>query len=246
MSRKKKQRVIDIEKEAVELGPRGKEKKEDRWKKNVVVSAQTAGQKEYIKAILNNDIIFCTGPAGTGKTIVAVGLALQQICAPVPAFDKLVIMRPAKEACDEHIGFLPGQIEDKLQPYLAPVMDNAEVFLDKTAIKNLIWQGKIESIPLAFMRGRSLNKSIIICDEGQNLTVKQTLLCLTRLGKGSKMIINGDLSQSDIKEQNGLADAKERLQGIPCIAFVELTEKDIVRHPLIIKILERYFGEPSA
>lgn len=244
---KKKKRYIEVQEEEQENNARSaaKEKKDVRYKKNVIVSAQTAGQKKYIIEIKNNDITFCYGPAGSGKTAVAVGIALQHICVAEPAYEKLVIMRPAKEACDEKIGFLPGDLDDKMSPWAAPVMDNMLVFIDQKQIKNLMWERRIEIIPTAYARGRSLNNSFIIVDEAQNLSPKQMLMILTRLGKKSKLVINGDLAQSDIRGDSGLFDAVERLQGIKGISFVEMHNDDIVRHPLIAKILNRYSDDPE-
>lgn len=241
--RKKRHRMIEAaerqqEREEREEPFNGKQKKEFRHQ--VVVSAMTEGQKKYIVEIKNNDIVFCSGPAGSGKTAVAVGMALQYICAEQPAFEKIVVLRPAKEACDEKIGYLPGNLEEKMSPYAAPIFDNMEVFIDKARIKNLVWENKIEIVPIAFARGRSFNKSFILVDEGQNCTEKQLLLILTRLGKGSKMCVNGDLKQSDLKTASGLIDAIRRLQGIDGISFVRLDETDIVRHPLVAEIVKRY------
>lgn len=212
-------------------------------KKPIVVTAQTVGQKQYIIDILNNDIVICTGPAGSGKTIIPVGLALQKIMAPNPEYDKIVIVRPAMEACGESIGYLPGDVSEKLAPYAAPIIDNMSVFIDSKTIKDLFYHEKVEILPLAFCRGRSLNNSFIIVDESQNLEPKALLMLLTRLGKGSKLVFNGDMRQSDIGN-SGLADAIDRLQDIDGIAFTELTAVDIVRHPLIGQILERYGDIP--
>lgn len=256
MSKKKKQRLMELFDENGQpiinhnghgggnsRSFQGKEKKIDRYKKNVIVSAQTDGQRQYMNEIKNNDIVFCYGPAGTGKTAVAVGVALQYICAPEPTYNKLIVMRPAKEACDERIGFLPGDMDDKMAPWAAPIVDNMQVFIEPTQIKNLMWEKKIEVIPLAFARGRSLNNAFIIVDEAQNVSPKQMLMVLTRLGKNSKMVLNGDLAQSDVRGASGLFDAIERLQDIPNISFCQMNDKDIVRHPLIAKILERYVEE---
>jgi len=210
---------------------------------SVVVSAKTPGQKRYIQSIQENDIVFCHGPAGTGKTAISVGIGLQAVLGG--KFQKLVIMRPAKEACDEKIGYLPGDQETKMAVWIAPVTDNMEVFVSKQTIKSLLCQGKIEVLPLAFARGRSLNNSYIICDESQNLNPPQVLMVLTRLGNGSKMVLNGDLQQSDLNGNNGLADAIRRLAGINGISFVELGEEDMVRHPLLREIVSRYASKPS-
>lgn len=176
----------------------------------------------------------------THNTACAVGLALQSICAETPAYDKLVILRPAKEACDEKIGFLPGDMGEKMTPWAAPVIDNMKVFIDTTRIKNLFFENKVEIIPLAFLRGRSLNKSFIILDEAQNCSPNQLLMVMTRLGKGSKMLINGDIAQSDIKTESGLAEAYRLYKDVPGIAFVELELEDIVRHPLVAEIIKRH------
>lgn len=213
--------------------------------RDVVVEAKTTGQKRYIISIKNNDIVFCSGPAGSGKTAVAVGIGLQGIMSSHPAYEKIVVLRPAKEACGEHIGYLPGDISSKMQPWAAPIIDNMEVFIDKSQIKNLFYEQKIDILPLVYARGRSLNKSFIIVDEAQNLTIQQTLLILTRIGNGSKMIFNGDMSQSDITGKNGLEDAEERLVGISGIDFLRLEDSDIVRNPIIGKIIKRYSSSNS-
>ena len=204
----------------------------------VIVSAKTLGQKQYMQAIQENDIVFCAGPAGSGKTVIAAGLGLQMLLAG--KYQKIVVLRPAIEACHERIGFLPGSADEKLQPWTAPVFDNMEVFLKRAVIKDLVIDGKIETVPLGFVRGRSFNNAFIVVDESQNLSVKQTLLVLTRLGQDSKMIFNGDLTQSDLSESNGLADSFDRLQDIKGIGFVSLDASDIVRHRLIGQIIERY------
>jgi phosphate starvation-inducible PhoH-like protein len=216
-------------------------KKETKFRDQVVVTAKTDGQKRYIVEIKNNDIIFCYGPAGTGKTAVAVGLGLQAILAPNPAFEKIVVLRPAREACDEKIGFLPGQLEDKMSPWAAPVIDNVSVFVEQSRLKNLLYEHKIEVVPIGFSRGRSFNKSYVILDEAQNTTPKQMLLVLTRLGQDSKLIINGDTDQSDMQNgDNGLSDAIKRLEGLQGLSIVKLDETDIVRHRLIGEIIRRY------
>lgn len=205
-----------------------------------VVNPMTPGQKKYIVEISNNTITFCVGPAGTGKTAIAVGLALQHIMAHVPTYEKLVIMRPAKEACEERIGYLPGDLAEKMGPWAAPIVDNMAVFIDQNAIKNLFYQRKVEIVPLAFARGRSLNDSFIILDEAQNCSPQQMLMALTRIGQNSKMVINGDTAQSDHRGLSGLADAINRLGSMAGISVVRMEQGDIVRHPLIGEILKRY------
>lgn len=216
---------------------------EARKQKALVVTGKSLGQKRYINDIKTHDITICTGPAGTGKTVVAVGLALQGIMSETPQYDKLVILRPVKEACGEHLGFLPGDLHEKMMPWAAPVIDNMEVFVDANTVKNLFYHKKVEIIPLALARGRSLNKAFVIVDEAQNCSVDQMLMILTRLGTGSKMVINGDISQTDSKyEVNGLKDAMERLSDMSCVAICQMgcTEADIIRNPIIAQIIMRY------
>jgi phosphate starvation-inducible PhoH-like protein len=207
---------------------------------DIVVTAKTPGQKRYIVEIKNNDITFCVGPAGSGKTAIAIGLALQDVLSKNPTYKKIVVMRPVKEACDEHVGYLPGDLMEKMIPWAAPVVDNMSVFIDPRGIKGLFMNGIVEVVPLAYARGRSLNDSFIILDEAQNVAPKQMLMVLTRVGSNSKLVINGDVSQTDTVGQNGLVDAFGRLDGIRGISFVQLEEEDIVRNGLICEIIKRY------
>jgi phosphate starvation-inducible protein PhoH and related proteins len=212
----------------------------------IVVSAKTEGQKRYIIEVKNHDITICMGPAGSGKTAVAVGLALEAILAKNPSYEKLIVMRPAKEACGEKIGFLPGDLSEKMGPWAAPVVDNMLVWVDQNTVKNMFHDKKVDIIPLAYARGRSLNNAFIILDEAQNCSKEQMLMALTRLGSNSKLVINGDINQSDIGNViSGLEDAANRLQNMDRISIVEMDESDIVRNPLIGKILQRYSDGPS-
>jgi phosphate starvation-inducible PhoH-like protein len=207
----------------------------------ISVSARTPGQKNYIIQIKEHDITFCFGPAGTGKTAIAVGMGLQYITDPRSGISKMVIMRPAKEACDEQLGALPGDLTDKMSPWAAPVIDNMEVFVGKTTIRNLVWEKKVEVVPLAYARGRSFNHSFVILDEAQNCSPKQMLMALTRIGEDSKMIVNGDTTQSDNGVHgSGIEDAVSRLMDMAEVAVVRLAEEDIVRNPLIGEIVKRY------
>lgn len=213
--------------------------------KGIIVSSKTSGQKRLIVEIKNNDVVICTGPAGSGKTYISTGMALQHLLAPGSEIKKIVFMRPAKEACDEHLGALPGELSEKMAPWIQPIIDNMMEFLPPPDIKNLFWEKKIEVVPLAYARGRSLNRSFIIVDEAQNCSDKQMLMVLTRIGEGSKMVINGDLDQSDsMHVVNGLADAATRLYGINGIGVVSMDSVDIVRNPMIREIIRRYKDEP--
>ncbi len=204
-----------------------------------VIEPSTRGQLKYIETMLDNDITFCIGPAGTGKTYLAVAIAVSMLRKK--QIRKLVLARPAVEA-GEKLGFLPGDIQDKVNPYLRPLFDALEDMMDFTQVKKLMELDIIEIIPLAFMRGRTLNEAIIICDEAQNTSRLQMLMVLTRLGHGSKMIVNGDITQIDLdsRQKSGLVDAISLLRRIKGIGFVELTQKDIVRHRLVQNIVRAY------
>ena len=224
-----------------------KEEGEKKEKRQIIVTPKTAvngseGQKKYIEAIQNNDIVFCSGPSGSGKTFIAVGMALQYLLVPNSQFSKIIAIRPIVEAGPgPGLGYLPGDLNMKAAPFMAPILiDSLEAFISKPQIAELFKSDRIEVLPVGFCRGRSLRDSLIIVDEAQNATPDQILLVLSRIGENSKMIINGDLDQSDIRGRNGLQDAFERLQGINRIAFVEMTSAEIVRHPLIKEILSRY------
>lgn len=211
--------------------------------KRINVDAMTDGQKNYIMEILNNRITFCIGPAGTGKTAIAVGLGLKYILAAKPAYKKLIVMRPAREACGEGLGFLPGDLEDKMGPWIKPVLDNMVPFLSEKEIKEIVSKKLIEVIPLAYARGRSLSDCFIILDEAQNCSDKQMLMALTRMGKNSKIVVNGDTGQKDEDTLDGLEDAISRLEDVNGIFVVRLGRGDIVRDTLIAEIIGRYEGE---
>lgn len=200
---------------------------------------KTMGQKMFVDTMSSNDIIFALGPAGTGKTYLAVILAVTML--KKGEFKKIVLTRPAVEA-GESLGFLPGDLKEKVDPYLTPLYDALYEMLGQEATQKLIDKNVIEIAPLAYMRGRTLNEAFVILDEAQNTTASQMKMFLTRLGYQSKMIITGDATQVDLKigKENGLVDASNRLQGIERIGIITLGVKDIVRHPLVQKIIERY------
>ena len=190
----------------------------------------------------NHPLTFAIGPAGTGKTFLAVAYGVSLFRRN--EIKRIVLTRPAVEA-GESLGFLPGDLREKVDPYLQPLYDALYVLLGTEAVDKMIEKKQIEIAPLAYMRGRTLDDAIVILDEAQNTTTSQMKMFLTRLGFHSKMIVTGDITQIDLKtqEMSGLLDAQRRLQGIPEIGFVQLKLSDIVRHPLVSKILSKYENE---
>jgi phosphate starvation-inducible protein PhoH and related proteins len=211
----------------------------DVYTKTSAVRPKTAGQRIYLEAIQNNDLTFCVGPAGTGKTYLAVAVAASML--KHGRAKRIVLARPAVEA-GERLGFLPGDLAAKVNPYLRPLFDALHDMMDFEQVKRFMVNDVIEVIPLAFMRGRTLNDSVIILDEAQNSTAAQMLMFLTRLGHDSKMIVTGDASQVDLPPdtRSGLVDAMTKLRGIKGIATVELQRADIVRHRLVQNIVDAY------
>lgn len=207
------------------------------------VKPRTAGQSDYVQAIRRHDLVFAVGPAGTGKTYLAVALAVEALKSR--AVRKIVLVRPAVEA-GESLGYLPGDLRAKINPYLRPLLDALHEMIDFDQIKRFMEQDTIEVVPLAYMRGRTLNQAFIILDEGQNTTVSQMKMFLTRMGAESKIVVAGDTTQVDLPEhtRSGLTDALARLQGIEGVAVVELTKADIVRHRLVQEIVRAY-DEPA-
>ncbi len=203
------------------------------------VTPKTEGQAKYVNAISNNDLVFCIGPAGTGKTYLAVSLALSTMKSGY--LKKIVLARPAVEA-GERLGFLPGDIQAKVNPYLRPLYDALADMIEIGQIKKYIENDLIEILPLAFMRGRTLDDSFIILDEAQNCTVKQMKTFLTRFGIRTKVVVTGDITQVDLPtgEKSGLIDVQERLKGVSGVDFVYLTRRDIVRHRLVRDIVDAY------
>lgn len=203
------------------------------------VVAETKGQKKYYKAVCNNDIVFAIGPAGTGKTYQAVACAISAL--KNNEVEKIVITRPVVEA-GERLGFLPGDLKDKVDPYLVPIYDALHKMIESQKLKEYLNKNIIEIAPLAYMRGRTLHNAFIILDEAQNSTKMQMKMFLTRLGVTSKAIITGDLTQTDLglNETSGLTDAANILNKVKGISFVALDESDIVRHKLVKDIIKAY------
>ncbi|TAE59059.1 MAG: PhoH family protein [Nostocales cyanobacterium] len=203
------------------------------------IRAKTFRQKQYIESIRKRDLTFGIGPAGTGKTYLAVVVAVQQLLSN--QFERLILTRPAVEA-GEKLGFLPGDLQQKVNPYLRPLYDAINEFIDPEKVPNLMERGIIEVAPLAYMRGRTLNNAFIIVDEAQNTTPAQMKMVLTRLGFGSKMVITGDITQTDLPshQESGLTMALRILKHVEGIAFCEFTQKDVVRHPLVQRIVAAY------
>lgn len=209
------------------------------YSKGHAIKPKTAGQTRYVEAMLKNDLTICVGPAGTGKTYLAVAVAASMLKSGQAK--RIVLARPAVEA-GERLGFLPGDLQAKVNPYLRPLFDALHDMIDFEQVKRFMVNDVIEVIPLAFMRGRTLNDSVIILDEAQNTTASQMLMFLTRLGHDSKMIITGDTTQVDLppNQESGLIDALNKLRGIKGIASVELERGDIVRHRLVQNIVNAY------
>ncbi len=200
---------------------------------------RSAGQAAYIEAIRKHDLVFCVGPAGTGKTYLAVAMAVNALKQEL--IRKIVLVRPAVEA-GESLGFLPGDLQAKINPYLRPLLDALREMMDYDHMRRYMERDLIEVIPLAYMRGRSLNEAFIILDEAQNTTVTQMKMFLTRMGHGSRIVVSGDATQVDLPPhtKSGLNDALERLKNIEGICTVTMGTEDIVRNPLVHKIVLAY------
>jgi len=207
------------------------------------IRPRTAGQARYVEAIREHDLIFCVGPAGTGKTYLAVAMAVAALKRE--QIRKIVLVRPAVEA-GESLGFLPGDLQAKINPYLRPLLDALREMMDYDQVKRFMEEDLIEVIPLAYMRGRTLNEAFIILDEAQNTTVPQMKMFLTRMGHGSKIVVSGDTTQVDLPHhtRSGLIDGLKRLEGIVGFGAVRLNNSDIVRHPLVQAIVRAYEDRP--
>ena len=203
------------------------------------VYTRTVGQRKYIQSILKNTIVFGIGPAGTGKTYLAVAMAVRAFRRH--EVNRIILTRPAVEA-GEKLGFLPGDLQDKVDPYLRPLYDGLFEMLGAEAFQRHVERGSIEVAPLAYMRGRTLDNAFIILDEAQNTTAQQIKMFLTRMGMNTKMIVTGDMTQIDLpaSQTSGLVQALRILKGVKGISFVELNKKDIVRHKLVERIVDAY------
>lgn len=203
------------------------------------IRAYSPGQADYIRALQESDLVFALGPAGTGKTYIAVAMAVAMYINR--RVERIILSRPAVEA-GEKLGFLPGDLKEKIDPYLRPLYDALYDMIPAEKVAHLMEIGVIEVAPLAFMRGRTLANSFVILDESQNTTATQMKMFLTRLGEHSRMVVTGDLSQIDLPRdvKSGLSDATRKLEGIPGIELIRFTDADVVRHPLAAKIVQAY------
>ena len=238
--------MADVRNASLRLRAEGRSKPEDflseyliKTKSGREVSARGPGQRSYVDAIKKNDLVFAVGPAGTGKTFLAMAVAVMELNAE--RISRIILTRPAVEA-GEKLGFLPGSLEEKVLPYLRPLYDALFELVGTERSEELVAHGVIEVAPLAFMRGRTLNDAFVILDEGQNTTPEQMKMALTRLGFGSKMVVTGDITQIDLGpgQKSGLIDAVTTPDKIAGVSVCRLSEKDVVRHPLVQSIVKAY------
>jgi phosphate starvation-inducible PhoH-like protein len=208
------------------------------------IHPRTAGQARYIEAIRDHEVVFAIGPAGTGKTYLAVVMAVRALLKR--EVDRIFLVRPAVEA-GEQLGFLPGDLQEKVDPYLRPLYDALTDMLGAARVARFLANGTIEVAPLAYMRGRTLNSAFVILDEGQNTTLTQMKMFLTRIGAGTRAIVTGDITQIDLQDPmaSGLVRVRPVLLGVSGVSFVELQDRDVVRHPLVRRIVEA-FDQPRA
>ncbi|NUQ51345.1 MAG: PhoH family protein [Phycisphaerales bacterium] len=211
----------------------------DVYSRGKLIRAKTTNQQRYLDSIRDHDLVFSIGPAGTGKTYLAVAAAVHLL--KTSRVTKVILARPAVEA-GEKLGFLPGDMQAKVNPYLRPLLDALHDMMDYATVRRFMENDVVEVVPLAFMRGRTLNNAVIILDEAQNATRGQMKMFLTRMGHGSKMIVTGDTTQIDLEEprESGLVDAAARLAKTPGVGFVSLDRSDVVRHPLVQRVIDAY------
>ena len=202
---------------------------------------RTLNQKSFYRTIGRNDVTFCVGPAGCGKTYLATHYALKNLAQG--KYENMVITKPLVEVDGEKMGYLPGDIDEKTAPYMMSLYYNMEQIIGKQRLDVLRASGVVTVIPLAYMRGLTLTNSIVVLDEAQNATPSQIKTFLTRIGNGSKFIVNGDLMQSDIRRENGLEDSIKRFTGLKRVGFSRFVLEDVVRHPIVAELLERYKDE---
>ncbi len=209
------------------------------------IKCKTLGQKKYIQALKNHELVFGVGPAGTGKTYLAVAMAV--VAFKNKEVERIILTRPAVEA-GEKLGFLPGDLQNKVDPYLRPLYDALQEFFGLETYKQLMERGAIEVAPLAYMRGRTLNNAFIILDEAQNCSIEQMKMFLTRFGEGSRIVVTGDVTQIDLPKEkmSGLVHAIRVLDGVEGISVVKLTHKDVVRHELVQRIIQAYEKHENA
>ncbi|MEM1309001.1 MAG: PhoH family protein [Cyanobacteria bacterium P01_H01_bin.153] len=215
-----------------------------RTRRGEVIRAKTFRQRQYVQALKKSDLIFCSGPAGTGKTFLAAMVGVQALLND--EYERLILTRPAVEA-GERLGFLPGDLQQKVNPYLRPLYDALHELIDPEKIPSLMERGVIEVAPLAYMRGRTLSNAFVILDEAQNTTPAQMKMVLTRLGFQSRMVVTGDTTQTDLptNQSSGLSVAQKILASVEGIAFCKLTQADVVRHPLVQRIVAAYENHES-
>jgi len=209
-------------------------------KKKLVLTAKTDNQKELFKSIKNNIITVASGPPGSGKTLISVYSALDSFFKQ--QYGRIIFTRPCIEADGENLGFLPGDLNEKISPYMMPIFDFLSDYMDKMTIERMILDGKIMTIPLAFMRGMTFRNAFVLLDECQNTTPKQMKMFLTRIGENSKVVMTGDPNQSDIRGTNGLVDIVTRLNNISNIGIIKLQKEDVIRHEIVKLIEDRYDG----
>jgi len=219
---------------------RKKEETGQQTKRRKALKPKTKNQEDYVRAISANEVCFCTGPAGTGKTAVAVGLACDYLLDK--RVEKIIVTRPVIES-GRGLGFLPGTFEEKIHPYLVPVLEEMQYRLNTNRVQAYREEGRIEVVPLEYMRGRNFHNCFMILDEAQNATFEQLKMFITRIGWDSKAVINGDIDQTDLlpKDRGGLEEFLERLEDVVGVGMAELTDEDIIRNPIISKVLNALY-----